>query len=203
MTKLEKVVQLSNTKPCSRCKQILPITDFGVHRKTKDGHYSQCLPCHREARAAYRKRQAEAIKLQQRDNYERNRAKRIAYANKRIADNPEMAKIYNARSKKRNHLAIAADTRRRNARRKANGIFAISKKELLKLSQQSCFYCGSTERLTVDHIIAIARGGRDSIGNLVSACKSCNSQKRDLTIMEWRIKKDRQNPYADSDGLSA
>jgi 5-methylcytosine-specific restriction endonuclease McrA len=181
---------MTDSKTCSRCKQILPRTDFGKHTKTLDGLYSQCLPCHRVARADYRKRQAASIKIQQRNNYERNREKRIAYANQRIKDNPEMAKIYNARSKKRNHLAIAANTRRRNARLKANGIFSISKKELKRLSQQPCFYCGATERLTVDHVIAVARGGRDSIGNLVSACKSCNSQKRDLTIMEWRKKRE-------------
>jgi 5-methylcytosine-specific restriction endonuclease McrA len=181
---------MTEYKTCSKCKQALPRTEFGKHTKTTDGLYSQCLPCHREARAAYRKRQVASIKLQQRNNYEQNREKRIAYANQRIKDNPAMAKIYNARSKKKNHLAVAANTRRRNARRKANGIFAISKKELLKLSQQPCFYCGSAEQLTVDHVIAIARGGRDSIGNLVSACKSCNSQKRDLTIMEWRKKRE-------------
>ena len=181
---------MTDSKTCSRCKQILPRTDFGKHTKTLDGLYSQCLSCHRVARAEYRKRQAANIKVQQRDNYERNREKRIAYANQRSKDNPELTKIYNARSKKRNHLAVAADTRRRNARLKANGIFRISKKELKRLSQQPCFYCGATERLTVDHVIAVARGGRDSIGNLVSACKSCNSQKRDLTIMEWRKKRE-------------
>jgi 5-methylcytosine-specific restriction endonuclease McrA len=181
---------MTDSKACSRCKQIKPLNEFGIHRKTLDGHYSQCLICHRLARAEQRIRRAEKIRLEQKANYLKNRAKRIAYANKRIADNPEMARIYNARSKKKNHLAIAANTRRRNARRKANGIFAISKKEFKRLSQQPCFYCGATERLTVDHVLAVARGGRDSIGNLVSACKSCNSQKRDLTIMEWRKKRE-------------
>jgi 5-methylcytosine-specific restriction endonuclease McrA len=190
MTKLRKVVRLSNTKACSKCKQLLPRTEFGKHTKTTDGLYSQCQPCRRIARAAYRIRQAKNIAIQQADNYHRNRDKRIAYANKRIAENPERHAAYMAISKRRNHLAIAANTRRRNARRKANGIFKITKKELLKLSQTPCFYCGATERLTVDHVIAVARGGRDSIGNLVSACKSCNSQKRDLTIMEWRKKRE-------------
>jgi 5-methylcytosine-specific restriction protein A len=181
---------MSDSKTCSRCKQILPRTDFGKHTKTPDGLYSQCQPCRRQARAAYRKRHSDTIKAEQKSNYERNRDKRIAYANQRIKDNPEQHKINMAKSRKKRHLEVAADTRRRNARRKANGIFAISKSELKRLSQQPCFYCGTTERLTVDHVIAIARGGRDSIGNLVSACKTCNSQKRELTIMEWRKKRE-------------
>jgi 5-methylcytosine-specific restriction endonuclease McrA len=180
---------MTDSKACSRCKQIKPLNEFGIHRKTLDGHYSQCLICHRLSRAEYRKRNSENIARQQADNYKRNRAKRIASANARVYANMERHKKYNSISKRRNRESIAANTRRRNARRKANGIFAISKKELKRLSQQPCFYCGATERLTVDHVIAIARGGTDSIGNLVSACKTCNSQKRELTITEWRKKR--------------
>lgn len=193
---------MTDSRRCTRCNQILPLSEFGKNKSKPLGVDNNCLPCRRLGRAEYRKRNPEAVAASQARNYRLNRAIRIANANKRVYANMEKHKEYNAKSKRKNHLSIAANTRRRNARRKANGVFVISKKELLKLSQQPCFYCGSTERLTVDHVIAIARGGRDSIGNLVSACKSCNSQKRDLTIMEWRIKKSRQNPYADSDGFS-
>lgn len=180
---------MNQSKTCSRCKQVKPIDEFGIHRKTSDGHYSQCLICHRQARAEYRKRQSKNIAIQQANNYQRNREKRIAYAMERIyADLPRHYN-YVAVSKKRNHLAIAADTRRRNAKRKSNGLFVISKKELQRLHRGPCFYCGATEQITIDHVIAIARGGIDGIGNLVPACKSCNSQKRQLTIMEWRIKR--------------
>lgn len=180
---------MTEYKACSRCKQTKPITEFGIHKKTLDGHYSQCLVCHRVARAEQRVRRAEKIKLEQKANYAKNRDKRIAYANARVYENRERSKRYNAISKKRNHLAVAANTRRRNAKRKSNGVYDISKKELLRLNRGPCFYCGSTEQITVDHVVAIARGGVDGIGNLVSACKSCNSQKRQLTIMEWKLKK--------------
>lgn len=180
---------MTNTKTCSRCNQTKQLEDFGIHRKTLDGRYAQCLICHRQARAEYRKRQAKNIAIQQADNYLRNREKRIASATARVYANMDRHKGYNAISKKRNKESIAANTRRRNARRRANGIYLISKKELQRLSVGPCFYCGSTERITIDHVIAVARGGVDGIGNLVSACKSCNSQKRDLTIMEWKKKK--------------
>jgi 5-methylcytosine-specific restriction endonuclease McrA len=192
---------MTDSKTCSRCKQILPRTDFGKHSKTSDGLYSQCQPCRRQARAEYRKRNAENIARQQADNYKRNRSKRIAAASALVKAKPERQKIYNAKSKRNNRLAVAADTRRRNARRKANGVFAISKKELKRLSQRPCFYCGATERLTVDHVVAIARGGTDSIGNLVSACKTCNSAKRQLTIMEWLTRGNPPTVYAQSRGF--
>ena len=45
----------------------------------------------------------------------------------------------------------------------------------------ACRYCGSLERLTIDHVIPRSRGGSDDAGNLVVACKSCNSRKKDRT----------------------
>lgn len=41
-----------------------------------------------------------------------------------------------------------------------------------------CHYCGSQDNLTTDHIVSVARGGTDCIGNLIPACKTCNSSKR-------------------------
>lgn len=49
-----------------------------------------------------------------------------------------------------------------------------------------CAYCGSGGKLTQDHIIPLARGGRHSIGNLIPACGRCNSSKNDRLLIEWR-----------------
>lgn len=185
---------MTNTKTCSRCNQTKQLEDFGIHRKTSDGRYSQCLVCRRIARAEYRKYNVDKIKIEQREAYLKNREQRIAYATAQINANRERHAKYSSISKKRRHLQIAADTRRRNARKKSNGIYFISKKELKRLNKGPCFYCGSTQCITIDHVVAIARGGTDSIGNLVSACKSCNSQKRQLTIMEWRKKRETPQP---------
>jgi 5-methylcytosine-specific restriction endonuclease McrA len=185
---------MTEYKACSKCKQVKPTSEFGIKRSTKSGLYSQCLPCTRLARAKYRQRCADSIKKQQRSNYLRNAEKRKAYAEAWHKANPDKFKSYQSISKKRNKESIAANTRRRNAKRKENGIYKISKQELIKLNEGSCFYCGSTQRITVDHVVAISRGGTDSIGNLVSACKSCNSQKRQLTIMEWRLFRAKRKP---------
>jgi 5-methylcytosine-specific restriction endonuclease McrA len=185
---------MTEYKACSKCKQVKPTSEFGKHKGSPLGLYSQCQLCRRLARAEYRKRNVTAIKIQQQDNYQRNKEKRKANATAWQKANPEKFKHYQRISKKRNKESIAADSRRRNARRKANGVFAIAKKELIKLNRGPCFYCGSLDRITVDHVVAIARGGTDSIGNLVPACKSCNSQKRQLTIMEWRLFQSKRKP---------
>jgi 5-methylcytosine-specific restriction endonuclease McrA len=74
---------------------------------------------------------------------------------------------------------------RKRARRKSNGEFAITKKELRQLYLKPCFYCGEVTQ-HLDHVIPISRGGRHSLGNLVPACAYCNLQKSDRFITEWQ-----------------
>ena len=40
-----------------------------------------------------------------------------------------------------------------------------------------CVLCGSTENLTIDHIISIYRGGTDDDDNLQTLCNRCNAGK--------------------------
>lgn len=40
-----------------------------------------------------------------------------------------------------------------------------------------CVYCGSTEKLSIDHIYPWSLGGSDLPSNLQTLCKSCNSKK--------------------------
>lgn len=50
-----------------------------------------------------------------------------------------------------------------------------------------CHYCGETfppAELTMDHIVPLARGGRSTKGNLVPACKPCNTEKKNKLAFE-------------------
>lgn len=40
-----------------------------------------------------------------------------------------------------------------------------------------CKHCSTTERLSIDHVIARANGGSDDIGNLQTLCMPCNRRK--------------------------
>lgn len=52
-----------------------------------------------------------------------------------------------------------------------------------------CVYCGigadQGAALSLDHILACELGGTNEATNLVTACISCNSAKRDLTTRAW------------------
>ncbi len=51
-----------------------------------------------------------------------------------------------------------------------------------------CHYCRRPvghSGLTMDHIVPLGRGGRSTRGNVVPACKTCNTQKQSLLPVEW------------------
>lgn len=50
----------------------------------------------------------------------------------------------------------------------------------------SCAYCGSTDKLGVEHVVPRSRGGLDAPENKVQACRRCNSSKGDKLPSEWR-----------------
>lgn len=57
-----------------------------------------------------------------------------------------------------------------------------------RIAKGLCYYCGRIfpqQELTMDHIVPIIRGGKSIRGNLVPACKECNSRKKYLLPIEW------------------
>ena len=57
--------------------------------------------------------------------------------------------------------------------------FDCFKKDLIETAQltDGCHYCNNNKDLTIDHIIATSKGGKDTPSNLTVACRSCNSSK--------------------------
>jgi hypothetical protein len=64
--------------------------------------------------------------------------------------------------------------------------------EVLRRDGHRCVYCGATAKdakLTIDHVIAVALGGTDDVGNLVTACSDCNGGKSSVTADEAFVAK--------------
>lgn len=57
---------------------------------------------------------------------------------------------------------------------------SLTRQNVFKRDRNRCVYCGSREKLTVDHVIPRAQGGRTVWNNLVTACYKCNSKKGDM-----------------------
>lgn len=60
--------------------------------------------------------------------------------------------------------------------------------EKIKLQTgQICNYCGSSEKLSLDHIFPQRYGGKDDAENLIFSCRTCNSSKGKKDLMEWML----------------
>ena len=57
-----------------------------------------------------------------------------------------------------------------------------------RIADGVCHYCRQQvghRALTMDHIVPLGRGGRSARGNVVPACKDCNTRKKSLVPVEW------------------
>ncbi|WP_345268156.1 HNH endonuclease [Nibrella viscosa] len=73
----------------------------------------------------------------------------------------------------------------------------LTRQNIFKRDNHRCQYCGTTEDLTLDHVIPKSKGGKTNWDNLLTACKRCNSRKGDFTPEEANMKM-RQKPFKPS-----
>lgn len=119
---------------------------------------------------------------------EERRAAKLAYAAQYREENRDLTRERIARWGRRNRDKVRDYSMRRRARLlSAEGDHSHEDwLHMLRIWGFACAYCDSGDRLTKDHVVPLSRGGSNSIGNIVPACLSCNSSKRDRLLIEWR-----------------
>jgi 5-methylcytosine-specific restriction endonuclease McrA len=204
---------LMETKTCTKCHTEKSVSQFYVARgkyvsackecKTLQGkqYYIDNKETVKVKRAAYqkahraeqyvhtqawRKRNVEKMREAGRRQYANNIEHHTAVKNAWRKANVEKIKAVHERYRVQHLPKMAEKAHKYRARKRSNGVYQVSEKELIKLYSSPCIACGTTERVTVDHIIPIVRGGRHSIGNLQPLCLSCNSSKNAKTMAEWK-----------------
>jgi 5-methylcytosine-specific restriction endonuclease McrA len=144
-------------KRCTRCGEKQPVSQFARNRTAPDGYQYACRGCQRVYdQARYWKKSR----------------------NLSAVPNPIDAHLISMR-RRLVHLE-------RRSILHSLGVFDISQKDMRRLARSSCTHCGSNKNIQIDHIIPVARGGRHSIGNLQTLCRSCNTSKSNLLEVEWR-----------------
>lgn len=64
------------------------------------------------------------------------------------------------------------------------------KTAILQKTKWCCAYCGiklNQDIYTIDHILPRSKGGKNSIENLIAACRNCNARKGDKSIEQFRL----------------
>jgi 5-methylcytosine-specific restriction endonuclease McrA len=93
-------------------------------------------------------------------------------------------------------VAVNRSRRARAARRRKRRINAVENDltaaqwAALKEAWRGCAYCGATDGpLQRDCVMAISRGGRYTVDNVVPACASCNTSKCNDEVTGWLRRK--------------
>jgi 5-methylcytosine-specific restriction endonuclease McrA len=188
-------------KVCSKCKVEKDTSLFSKDKYRPDGFTNWCKQCrsnnyqnNREAELVRAKLYASTRKEKYKEtsarHYLANRDKVLCRSKETYYANAEAIKArHRANNKvyvKENPEMNLAKTQRRRARKRGNGIFAITKQELKRLYDSSCFYCGKDKAEHLDHVVPLVHGGRHSIGNLVPACSTCNMSKGSKFLSVWK-----------------
>ena len=177
--------QKCRMKKCTKCRAEHPATTefFTVARAMKDGLDIYCRPCRRAiAKAFYNANREKEIERSKRWN--KQNPDRVA-ANMRRSRHrrPEASRaILNAWRRSNKDKVRAFDINKRAKRKAAVSVTqkpasAADVVNVLKSAKGKCYYCGLKRKLTIDHIIPLARGGTHEKCNLVAACGACNSSK--------------------------
>lgn len=64
----------------------------------------------------------------------------------------------------------------------------FSRKNIFVRDNFECQYCGSSKRLSLDHVVPTSRGGKTNFMNCVTSCVACNLKKGNKSIEEAHMK---------------
>jgi 5-methylcytosine-specific restriction endonuclease McrA len=89
----------------------------------------------------------------------------------------------------RSRKARAARKRKRRMDNVDNDL-SVAQWTSLKNEWGGCAYCGVTDKpLQRDCVLALSRGGRYTLDNIVPACRSCNTSKCNDEVTSWMRRK--------------
>jgi 5-methylcytosine-specific restriction endonuclease McrA len=162
---------------------------YQANKELINKHRRQRYPLYREKRLAYLRNYAQSHTESLRES-----RKRYYQEHKNDADFQEKRKAYMAEYYQTEHGKMASRAkchRRRALKMSAKGAYTAQDISCqMKRQHGRCYYCDvkfskGKRAYHVDHVVPLSRGGTNDPSNLVLACNSCNSSKKDKFLHEW------------------
>jgi len=100
-------------------------------------------------------------------------------------------KIYSIGYRREHYQELLSRNRARRSLKKANGGDLTYEQwvQVCNKYENKCLCCGTSERMSLDHIIPITKGGKHIAENVQPLCCSCNSRKG-TKIIDYRPKEE-------------
>jgi 5-methylcytosine-specific restriction endonuclease McrA len=184
-------------KTCTKCGVEKCLEEFRKVTRLAFGRDCYCKECRRQiardwTAANIEKERARNAKYKAANAEQVRERSRLHMRAKRAVD-PEAEREYTRRYREQNpDRAVVWDQRKRAKRKAAPGV-GINKDEWKAIKDKyknHCVYCMKPfKRLTMDHVVPLAKGGEHSPDNIVPACKPCNNSKHARDLYTWVMEK--------------
>lgn len=167
-------------KTCKSCQHELPITAFARHPATRDRLQPHCRECQKKISARhYQQHRQEYVRrsvawAKEHPDAGRGRVQRYRTRNRTAVNAKHAAR------KKANPQHFAELENRRRARKRGVKTETIDRRALYARDGGVCHLCGQPvafEKMQLDHVIPLARGGEHTAANLKVAHGRCNRRK--------------------------
>ena len=177
-------------KKCSKCSELKPKSLFYKNSSKKDGLQSYCITCvknndRKRIKSGENRKRTKAYyyKMKKCEKYTlKENARKAAWRERNITLNREI----NKRHYRENKIQYYNSNMKRM--KTENALLPLKKEDWdfsLSFFDHKCAYCGNGNNITLDHVVPISRGGTNRRSNIVPACSSCNSGKRDRNVFAW------------------
>jgi len=189
-------------KKCTKCGQIKPITEYAYEQK-REIYSARCRECVSAQKREYSAKNKDKVRQWKKREYNKDSSSYKVRASKNYYSNKQhiLFRIHNYYQKNKGTIiARITDWRNRHPEKRSayahkrrlkieNVFFKVTKKDLnrqLERQNFECFWChNKSDDLTLDHVLPLSRGGKHSKGNIVFACRSCNSAKNNKYVIEF------------------
>lgn len=149
-------------KVCSSCGEVKPIKDFYRNGSTLRSACIQCVKKDRRVKRADTVMRAVLNK----------RSRECHYTSYHTKDDFRRRRIEKSQLRQSNARAVGAIT-------------VEEWHDACKAFDFECAYCGSADKLSMEHVVPIKYGGSSAACNIIPCCQHCNSSKGAKDMVEW------------------
>lgn len=200
-------------KPCTKCGETKPLTDYYRYARSKDGRKSHCRPCTAEYdRHNYRRRRDERLQQRRTEFSGGHAMKQCPSCRRRLPWTMFQKDIRTTSGYRSNCRTCVAEMQRDYyaKKRRDDPAYWVRRHNLLAGAKQepytresifardgwTCGICDDPidrdlrapdpKSASIDHIVPLSRGGDDTPANVQASHFGCNSAKGNRSLTEAR-----------------